>query len=78
MSTLCEIALQTYHASMYHHTRPALELLIVALVAFRRLPECVVFFRCAQTVDGVVLTDGSRLPYKMSGHAAFWTSLVAM
>ena len=30
-----------------------------------------------QTVDGVVLEDGSRLPYKMSGHAAFWTSLVA-
>lgn len=28
-----------------------------------------------QTVDGVVLKDGSRLRYKMSGHAAFWTSL---
>ncbi|CAM9605547.1 unnamed protein product [Ectocarpus sp. 6 AP-2014] len=29
-----------------------------------------------KTVEGVVLQDGSRLPYKMSGHAAFWTTLV--
>ncbi|CAM9348452.1 unnamed protein product [Pylaiella littoralis] len=31
-----------------------------------------------KTVEGVVLKDGSRLPYKMSGHAAFWTTLAVM
>ena len=30
-----------------------------------------------QTVEGVILKDGSRLSYKMSGHAAFWTTLAA-
>ncbi|CAM9826239.1 unnamed protein product, partial [Laminaria digitata] len=29
-------------------------------------------------VEGVKLEDGSRLPYKMSGHAAFWSSLIAV
>lgn len=31
-----------------------------------------------QVVEGVVLTDGSRLSYKMNGHAAFWVSLMVM
>ncbi|CAM9357775.1 unnamed protein product [Choristocarpus tenellus] len=31
-----------------------------------------------ETVDGVVLKDGSRLKYKMNGHMAFWVSLLAI
>ncbi|CAM9130090.1 unnamed protein product [Hapterophycus canaliculatus] len=31
-----------------------------------------------KTVDGVVLQDGSRLPYKMNGHAAFWTTFLVI
>ena len=31
-----------------------------------------------ETVEGVVLDDGKRLPYTMSGHLQFWITLVVM